>query len=74
MDVGDFTLRIFVTPPEQLEDETVTTVRFQKQVMDQMVAQERRVERAQRGRRRIAWAQRLLVRFGFGLPGARAPA
>jgi hypothetical protein len=65
----DFTLRIYVTPPEELTDETLPTRPFQKDASTKrIVERERRVALA---RKRIAWARRLLIRFQFGLPETR---
>ena len=60
----EFTLPIHVMPPEFLGDDAVPTRPFAKPTMNQLIAHEL-------GVRRIEWARRLLVRFGFGLPEQR---
>jgi hypothetical protein len=62
----DISLEIHVMPPEF--DESAPTTPFPKQTMEQLVAGEQRLAD---NVRRIGWARRLLIRFGFGLPEAR---
>jgi hypothetical protein len=69
---ADFTLRVFVEPPELLDEEAIPTRPFQKEVMKEIVDRESvRHELRERAHRRRAWARRLLIRFGFGLPEHR---
>ena len=66
----DTTLRIYVNLPDDFED-AVPTDRFQKYEMKEMLAQESSIARRARAKKRIEWAQRLLIRFGWGLPESR---
>jgi hypothetical protein len=69
----DFTLRVYVEPPELLDEEAIPTRPFQKEVMKEIVDKEsRRVELMELAHRRRTWARRLLIRFGFGLPEHRS--
>jgi hypothetical protein len=68
----DFTLRVFVEPPELIDEEAIPTRPFQKEVMHEIVVKESsRIERRELQHRRRTWARRLLIRFGFGLPEHR---
>jgi hypothetical protein len=68
----DFTLRIYVEPPERIDDETLPTTPFEKQMMQNLMKNESaREERREQTRRRRLRARKLLVVFGFGLPDER---
>jgi hypothetical protein len=66
----EFTLPIYVSDDLIVEEtlDAVPTRPFPKQAMNQLVGREKRTAE---GLRRIDWARRLLLRFGFGLPEQR---